>query len=323
MPRFFGPHLPQVAHFHAHERPLPEFPALTHVHEAICAPAHFLAPHTHEIYELCYIHAGRGEWHAGGRNYPLQPGDLYITKPGEVHGGRTDPADPFHLYVVGLDPAALPLMDRVPKLKALDAPTRDVAQAVDEAAALEGGFSALDQKVIPGAQGIERIYRRLLAELDAECAGDFAARGLRLLMVQALLVELLVFAARLYAARTSPSKLEAGGGNRPLDAGWRAWTLWISSRLADPPSLQEMADRAGLSPAHFAVRFKEQTGQTPLEYVTAARVEAAAQRLARDPSLNVTEAALDLGFSSSQYFSVVFRKLKGCSPSEWRGKHVT
>ena len=88
MPRFFGPHLPQVAHFHAHERPLPEFPALTHVHEAICAPAHFLAPHTHEIYELCYIHAGRGEWHAGGRNYPLQPGDLYITKPGEVHGGR-------------------------------------------------------------------------------------------------------------------------------------------------------------------------------------------------------------------------------------------
>jgi AraC-like DNA-binding protein len=39
-------------------------------------------------------------------------------------------------------------------------------------------------------------------------------------------------------------------------------------------------------------------------------------RSPRAPS--VTRLAHELGFSSSQYFSVVFRRLKGCTPSQWR-----
>ncbi|MCZ7648905.1 MAG: AraC family transcriptional regulator [Planctomycetota bacterium] len=315
MRRHFGPALPQAAHLHALEQPLQEFPALTHVHEAICAPAHQLLPHTHESFEICYIHAGRGTWFAGGREWDLKPGDLYITKPGEVHGGRTDPRDPYHLYVVGLDPSALPPMGP----RALDAPARDVAQAVDEAAALERGWAALDQRVIPGAQGIERIYRRLLAELDPPAPAEPAARALRLLMTQALLVELLVGVARLYAAKQGPAEPRPlAAGARPLDDRFRELTLWLSTRLADPPSLSEMAARAGLSPAHFAVRFKQQTDRTPLEYLTAARIGEAARRLRRAPDLDVGAVALELGFSSAQYFSVVFKKHMGMTPSEFR-----
>jgi len=312
--RHYGPRLEhQLKFFHAHELPLPEFPALSHVHESHCAPGHHLQPHQHPIYEFCYIHSGRGGWWAEGHTYRLGPGDLYITKPGEVHGGRTDPADPFQIFVCGIDPAALPLA-WLPK-PALPGPEGDLGEAYRQARSLDDDFRALDLRVIPNAQGIEGVYRRLLAELDQPHEPGTPGRALRLMMVQALLVELLVFAARRYAdhRRQIGPPLPAATGARFLEV-----QRWARGRLAEPPSLGEMAEKAGFAPAHFAVLFKQETGETPLEFVTRTRIEAAAQRLRGQPEAGVTAIAMELGFSSSQYFSLVFKKVWGCTPSEWQ-----
>ncbi|MBI3832400.1 MAG: AraC family transcriptional regulator [Planctomycetes bacterium] len=314
--RHYGPRLEyHLTLSHQHENPLPEFPALTHVHYAHCAPTHDLAPHQHPIYELCYIHSGRGAWWAENHAYKLKPGDLYITKPGEVHGGKTDSADPLVLYVCGIDPGALPLA-RIPK-PALPGPEGDVGQAYQQTRSLDDDFRALDLRVIPNAQGIETIYKRLLAELDQHHEPGTPGRALRLMMVQAMLVELLVFVARRYAEhrRTIGPALPVPA---PANARFLEVQAWARSRLSDPPALADLADRAGLSPAHFAVLFKQETGETPLEFVTRARIEDAARLLRARPDAGVTSVALDLGFSSSQYFSLVFKKVMGCTPSEWQ-----
>lgn len=314
--RHYGPRPENhLAFFHAHERPLPEFPALTHVHESHCTPDHDLAPHQHPIFEICYIAHGRGAWFAEGHRYALQPGDLYVTKPGEVHGGRTDAEQPLKIFVCGIDPGALPFA-RVPKA-ALPGPEGDVGEAYRQTRSLDEDFRALDLRVIPGAQGIEGIYKRLLAELDQPHEPGSPGRALRLMMVQALLVELLVFVARRYAEHRRtigpPLPLASLGSARFLDV-----QAWARARPADPPSLGEMAERANLSPAHFAVLFKQETGETPLEFVTRARIEEAVRRMQARPEASVTELALDLGFSSSQYFSLVFKKVMGCAPGEWQ-----
>jgi AraC-like DNA-binding protein len=327
--------------FHCHSHPFEEFPALTHVHEVICDKNHKIGQHIHETFEISYIHSGRGFWNAEGHQYHLRPGDIYIIRPGEIHGGYTDPDDPYHVFVLGIDPSALPILregakgrpallapPRSPEtlqriadfrskgVPVLDSPGQDLRNAVAEADVLDEEFRALQQRVIPGGKGLEVVWRRVLAELDAE-PFDAAARSLKIMMIQALLIELLVGIARAYTAHrqnVNPSP--------PLKPAERddiqKLQTFLKMRLADPPTLAEMAERAGLSPAHLAVVFKEETGMTPLEYVTSLRIEEAARRLRAPGEPSITDIALELGFSSSQYFSLVFKKLKGCTPTEFR-----
>jgi AraC family L-rhamnose operon regulatory protein RhaS len=318
--RYFGPIPGHVKYLHAHDKPLPEFPALQHVHESRALPGHNLEPHLHPQFEICYIHSGKGIWFAEGHTYELKPGDIYITKPGEVHGGRTDPKDPYHLFALALDVAALPLGPMFGKrTKTLTTGNRDVADAIEEAGTMHDHFNALDQRVIPGGAGLEQIFGRLLNELDAPVRPGKKARMLQVMMVQALLVELLVFVARCASAHAE-KRLPDGATQTPNRPKFQELLKLIRSRISDPPGLSEMAKFVDLSPAHLTLAFKRETGLTPLELVTRIRIDAAAARLTQEPRVAITDVALDLGFSSAQYFSIVFRKHKGCTPTGWRRK---
>lgn len=291
--------------FHGHELPFPEWPAFTHVNEAVCLPTHVLGAHRHRHFEICYFHAGRATWRCGGGAFALGPGDCFIARPGEIHEGRPDPSDPNHNFAVGFDPGALgPAVQ--PRI--LASPERDLGLALAEADAAGAGLPA-ERRVIGGVQGAEAICRRLLAECDAAPPSG-PGRMLSLAMSQALLVELFVHVTRCALAGTATRAQVRPEIAAVLD--------WLPGRLDDPPDLAAMAARAGLSPMHFAAEFRKATGRTPLEHLTRLRLEAAARRLEADRHASVTDVALDLGFCSSQYFSVVFRRHLGCTPSEWR-----
>ena len=78
-------------------------------------------------------------------------------------------------------------------------------------------------------------------------------------------------------------------------------------------SVARMAERAGLSTARFKARFKQENGIPPREFVLRTRIEAAAKRLALRRE-SITDIALDLGFSSSQYFATVYKRHTGATP---------
>jgi AraC-like DNA-binding protein len=94
---------------------------------------------------------------------------------------------------------------------------------------------------------------------------------------------------------------------------------WVGEHLSEQVTAEAMAEVSGLSPASFFGEFKKRTGTSPKDYLLHLRIEQAARRLRDDPSLTITQIAHDLGFSSSQYFSTVFRRYLGASPRDWRG----
>ncbi len=87
----------------------------------------------------------------------------------------------------------------------------------------------------------------------------------------------------------------------------------LREKLAEPPSLEEIGRTVGCSPFHLSRTFSTTTGLTIPQYTRQLRMERAAELL-RSGKFNVTEAALEVGYSSLSHFSQAFHEIFGCCP---------
>jgi AraC-like DNA-binding protein len=135
-----------------------------------------------------------------------------------------------------------------------------------------------------------------------------------LLVAQHLAHMMLVQALRLHLAEG----LKGG-------VGWlfaladRQMSAAITAMHDDPAyrwTLQEVAERAGMSRSTFALKFKETVGTSPMEYLTRWRMLLAADQL-ETSSEPVSAIALSLGYESESAFGTAFKRVMGCSPRQY------
>ena len=103
----------------------------------------------------------------------------------------------------------------------------------------------------------------------------------------------------------------------PADTVSRRVIEYIDQHVDRNFTLQELADYVNLSRHYFARLFKKETGYSPLEYVSIAKINCA-KMILRTTSLTVAEIADDLGYSSSASFINAFRARRGISPNRYR-----
>lgn len=96
---------------------------------------------------------------------------------------------------------------------------------------------------------------------------------------------------------------------------------YLASRMTEAVALEDVAAAVNASPFNFARIFQQQTGLPIHRYLTVLRLRAALERIA-DPHIDITEIALDLGFSSHSHFTDVFRREFGKTPSFIRQKQT-
>jgi AraC family transcriptional regulator len=95
--------------------------------------------------------------------------------------------------------------------------------------------------------------------------------------------------------------------------------VYLSKRMSEPVMLNEIAHAVGSSPFSFARIFQQQTGLPIHRYLTLLRLRASLERLS-DGENDMTNLALDLGFSSHSHFTDLFHREFGMPPSEIRTK---
>jgi AraC family transcriptional regulator len=83
--------------------------------------------------------------------------------------------------------------------------------------------------------------------------------------------------------------------------------------LVAPPTLEALGRLVGCSPFHLSRTFSQETGMTIPQYLRQLRIEKAAELL-KSGRFNVTEAAMEVGYSSVSHFSNAFRETLGCCP---------
>ncbi|MEI3614080.1 helix-turn-helix domain-containing protein [Pseudogracilibacillus sp. SO30301A] len=92
---------------------------------------------------------------------------------------------------------------------------------------------------------------------------------------------------------------------------------YIEEHYSEDIGLEMIAEKVDLSPNYLSAIFKQTTGSSFIDYLTELRMKKAKENL-QNLNLSVYEIAEAIGYSSSQYFSRVFKKHTGMTPSAYR-----
>jgi len=90
---------------------------------------------------------------------------------------------------------------------------------------------------------------------------------------------------------------------------------YLSSRLDEAVTIEDMAAQAGMSRAVLHRKFKQATTMSPIQFVKSMRLNSAAMKIAE--GMNVNEAAIEVGYVSTSQFSREFKRMYGQSPRQW------
>lgn len=94
---------------------------------------------------------------------------------------------------------------------------------------------------------------------------------------------------------------------------------YIEERYADEElSLNTIAEHVNFSPNHLSTIFSKQTGQTFIKYLTDFRMMKA-KELLRCTGKRSSEISLEVGYKDPHYFSYLFKKTQGVTPTQYRG----
>lgn len=97
---------------------------------------------------------------------------------------------------------------------------------------------------------------------------------------------------------------------------------YIDANIDQKITLALLSRIANFSEYHFHRIFKSIIGEPLIKYIQRIRIEKAAVQLIYNPQKSITEIAFDCGFSSSQFFSRVFKEYYEINASQWRNKNI-
>lgn len=250
-------------------------------------PRYDMPYHWHEEAELLLVLSGSFALVVDGEECRLNPGDAAFLAPGRLHGGV--PQNCVYECLV---------FDMRFLLKSSDHCRNFISDVISRRADvhlfLPGSQPAVTQAVLP-----------LFEALRKSCSGyELITLGCLYRFIGE------IYRGGLYELRDLPN------GETSSALKLKEIFELIESRLDEPPTLGELSARVGMSPKYFCRFFRQATHRTPMDYIGFYRIEQACYEMAATEK-NVTEVAMDLGYSDVNYFIRCFKKYKGITPKQY------
>jgi AraC-like DNA-binding protein len=269
-----------------------ELPMLIHVSRVRSHVASRVTWHSHEGFEILFLLDGATAYEFSGQGgVALHGGHFLVVPPRLVHRGLHDTRSPCTICGLALK-ASRPSGWKHTTFTALN--LRRLRSALETA-----GFQAH-----PFSPALRWLVRRLMEETGNYPASLHRAEaGIALrALISAVLVESM---RQILVPPTEPKEFVA------------AAIAYLQRHVQEPVGMDDLVRHVGFSRARMFDMFKAQTGLTPNDYLQRLRIEKAQEQL-RQTNQSVTEIGLATGFSSGQYFSTVFARYTGVSPTAFR-----
>lgn len=235
----------------------------------------------HDHFELCYVIGGSGWFMLEGDIVQVTRGDIFITKPNEVHSGGAAGNSEFMAYALGF--------------------------RFDQMRSLEQAFYQLGaQRITRDDQGIVMPYLdRMLGEIER--AEPYAH-----VLVRAELMAMLVWILRLYQSKQMIPQTV-----KPLSPEIIKLLNLVHTPHNYMGEVDQLAQLVNMSRATLDREFKKQMGQPLGDYIRGIWLERGKQLL-RESSESITQIAETLQFDSVQAFCLFFKRQTGLSPQRFR-----
>jgi AraC-like DNA-binding protein len=253
-----------------------------------CVPMHW-----HSEFELNYIREGSAEFICGEEKFNSSKGDIVITQPNILHS----------IYP--------------------HENTRQVYDTLVFSSELFGGSGQdryFAECIRPMINGSMRLPIRITsghhyyAELSLLAENIFScARGDSPQLDMLLRSEIMRFFWLL--------ETEAKAAIVHTDSVIRPALEYIAEHYSECITISRLAAAVHLSESYFMNRFKEYVGLSAIEYISHFRIEKACKELAGTKK-SVMEIAFECGFSNLSNFNRQFRRIAGCSPTEYRKRQA-
>lgn len=232
---------------------------------------------------LVFCLSGRGWFSWGGRRREVGPQDVFWIPAGEAHAYGSHRSDPWEIYWVHAYGAG------VEGLLTWTPLTRSRSEtSFTNTHALRRQFNAVLQRLEAGYSD------HTLFELSR-----FLVSLMGLLHVDAGL-------SREFNQRERIEKV----------------IETMRKTLTSPLSLSEYAQGGGFSVSQFSFLFKRHYGTSPMAYFSELRMQRAKEWLG-ETAMSIKEIAWKLGFEDQLYFSRIFKKVSGISPSIYRSEYLS
>lgn len=162
-----------------------------------------------------------------------------------------------------------------------------------------------DMRIIPAGTLLEysRIFKQMIQELQ-QCRAGYEE-----LLAMLLRQIFIIINRQLTKERTLKSDY--------LDTEMELALEYFNTNYNKDLNIEDYAASRGMSVSWFIRTFKQYAGTTPMQYIVALRITNA-QMLLETTNYNVAEIGNFVGYENPLYFSRIFKKQKGFSPSEYR-----
>ena len=253
--------------------------------------------HDHDFAELAYVLSGKGKYLIEGEEISVEAGDLIICNPGVKH---------THIVVNKKEPTIEFIFGFT------DFQFRNMAPNSIELP--DKGYVLHTTSEL--RQEISKLCFSMIAERDSNQIG-------RYFMFKAHLMQLLLLVMREIADVEKPEQKGYNFETYSKNYAVNRIITYLNENYENKISLEQIAHNMYLSPVYISKIFKEETGESPINYLIKIRLEKAKDILLNEEGGSIKNIANQVGYDDVYHFSKLFKKYYGISPLHFKKKSMT
>lgn len=254
--------------------------------------------HAHKDFtELTIILSGNGRYIVEGNTYDVEAGDILICSPGVHHQNQiVNPDEPTVEFFTGF----------------IGYQFRNMPPNCIE---LKDGGYLLRLSTDAKMEVMKKCYE-MLAENDACQVGKY-------FMLKARLIEILMLMMREIVEE--PENRQKGYNFESYNRSYvvKQIVTYLNEHYSQKISLDQIAHNMYLSPVYISKIFKEETGESPINYLIKIRLKKAKDTLENSRNGSIKSIANSVGYDDVYHFSKLFKKYYGMSPQNYRKQRGT